>query len=351
MNLAFDARAFGRPLDSMDRVLRVLVCAAREADWNIELWLDGELRPDAEAYRPWVRPVADDDSKADALWSPEMSVVVSGLPSVATLHDVNPLLPDGRPALARWLRRRRFRRRVGALLTGLDRLVTDTEDAKQRVIGAFPKSAGLLSVVPLFVDPHIMPLGGEEGRRILDRFALAPGFVLFVGSMRRHKNWDGLMRAFARLTPALQAAHPLVFAGRSRRARADAARLMQQLGIEQHVRILGVVDDRALHALYGGAGVLACPSFMEGFGFPPLEAMACSVPVLATNRTCVPEVLGDAAAYIDPDSVPEMAEALARVLTDKALRANLVEAGVRRARTFTPQRTAAAMSNVLAGLS
>ena len=204
-----------------------------------------------------------------------------------------------------------------------------------------------MSVVPLFVDPEIEPLKGEEGSTILRSLELAAGFILFVGSMRRHKNWEGLIRAYASLPESLRRSHSLVFAGRAARSRDAAAELSVSLGLGDQVRILGVVNESELMALYGGAAILACPSFMEGFGFPPLEAMACGVPVVASDRTCIPEVLGDAAMYVDPSSVASMTDGLERVLCDVNRRESMIDAGLKQAATYNPARTAAAMSDVL----
>jgi len=348
MTLAFDGRAFCRRFDSIDRVLRVLVCAARHAKWQIEIWTDGNLRPDAARFRECARPASEaSDSHASVLWSPDTEILPCDLPTVSTLHDVNPLLPDGRNPLARWVRRRRFRRRVGACLAQTDRLATDTHDANQRIARAFPGSQDKLSVVPLFVDQDLRPLQGEEGARILRNLGLRPGFILFVGSLRRHKNWDGLLRAYAALPPALRAEHPLVFAGRAKRAHKEVEQLATTLSVWNNVRILGVVDETVLHALYGSAALLACPSFMEGFGFPPLEAMACGIPVVASDRTCMPEVLGGAALYVDPGSVESIARGIRTVFEDRKTREKLVEAGFAQAAGYTPARTAEAMSRVL----
>ncbi len=348
MILAFDGRAFCRELDSMDRVLRVLICAARQAGWQVEIWTSSDLRPDAEKFREYVKSAAAADfSGAVALWSPDLDLFPCALPRVATLHDINPLLLDGRNRFARWLRGRRFRRSVAECLAGTGRLVTDTRDSAGRIVEVFPDFGDRLSVVPLFTDPDLQPLRGPEGARVLGRFDLAPGFILFVGSLRRHKNWEGLLRAYAMLPPSLRKERRLVFAGRASRARGKAERLAAKLGVRSDVRILGVVDEKTLHALYGGAGLLACPSFMEGFGFPPLEAMSCGVPVVASDRTCMPEVLSDAAIYVNPGSIESIAIGLASVLEDSQRRERLVALGLEQAARYNPDRTARAMGDVL----
>ncbi len=348
MKIAFDARCFTRSLDSIDRVLRVLALAAESAGWDYEFWVDGELRHDAKIYRSRCRSMlAESRTNIDMMWSPEMSCFPIAQPSVATLHDVNPLLPDGRNALSRYWRIRKYSRRVHQTLDHLQALVTDTEDARIRVGEAFTKARPLLSVVPLFVDPRIRPIVGEKGAALLSPFGLSPGYLLFVGSMRRHKNWNGLMQGYARLPKALQIAHPLVFVGRCKRVRKAAVELAEQLDIHQSIHITGVVDESTLHAFYGGARLLVCPSFMEGFGFPALEALACGVPVVASSRTCIPEVLGAAARYVDPSSPQSIAEGLEQVLEDNTLRDRLIESGFTQAASYSPERTAAAMLRVV----
>ena len=332
----------------MDRVLRVLICAARQADWSYELWTDGALREDAMEFAERAVPFSGiRQSSATVVWSPDTDLPPSSLPSVATLHDINPLMADGRQLFSRWRRRSKFRTRVRRCLDRADQLVTDTVDGQIRISEAFPTSRDRLSVVPLFADPDIQPLVGPRGAEILNRLAVKPGFILCVGSLRRHKNWEGLIRAFAELPAAVRSAHHLVFVGRAKRAEGDAQRLATSLGIDGQMHILSVVDEEALHALYGAALLLACPSFMEGFGFPPLEAMACGVPVVATNRTCVPEVLGDAPIYIDPASIPNMTAGLRAVIENPQQRAAMIAAGLRRAAEFNADRTARAMQAVL----
>ena len=155
------------------------------------------------------------------------------------------------------------------------------------------------------------------------------------------------MRAYAALPASLRAAHPLVFVGRCHRARVEADKLMAELNIREQVQLTGVVDEKTLHALYGGARLLVCPSFMEGFGFPPLEALACQVPVVATDQTCVPEVLGEAAFYVDPSSIESMSHGMEQVLVDETLRDRQIAEGIKQAARYNPARTGDAMKGVL----
>jgi glycosyltransferase involved in cell wall biosynthesis len=117
--------------------------------------------------------------------------------------------------------------------------------------------------------------------------------------------------------------------------------LVEKEGLAGRVSVEGVVPHAELGRLYRGAACLVYPSAVETFGLPPLEAMACGCPVVASNRTSVPEVVGDAALVVDPDDIPALAAAIRRVLTDERLRAGLRERGFRNVMRFTWDRTAA----------
>jgi glycosyltransferase involved in cell wall biosynthesis len=266
---------------------------------------------------------------------------------VSTVHDVNPLLPDGRPWALRLWRSVRFRFAIRSNIRRSWKIVADTHFARDSVERAFRGVRGRMAVVPLFADARIRRLSDAECATGLAAFELDPGYILFVGSLRRHKNWDGLLRAYALLPPALRSAHRLVLAGPAHRAHGEAADLARRLGVDDRLTVLGTVPDASLPALYSGAALFAFPSFLEGFGLPPLEAMACGVPVVATNRTSVPEVLGEAALYVDPADMPGMANAMRRVLDDGQTASDLVRRGAARAALYSPERTASAMLPLL----
>ena len=352
MKIAFDARSWEQPPHSLRRVLGLLVYTAQTMGWDFELWNTGPLQPEFAAFAPHSRPWAEARRVTDAAvcWSPDFPALALPMPVVATIHDINPLLPDRRPALARAWRAFRFRRKAAVALAAARRVVTSSQDARGRLAAEFPAYAAKLAVVPYFVDPALRR-PAEAGRdAALDRLGLQPGYILFFASLRRHKNWDGLMRAYARLPEPIRREHPLVLAGSFRRVENEVRQLAAELNIGPHLRLPGSIPEDSVAALYAGAFLFVFPSFMEGFGLPPLEAMACEVPVIATNQTSVPEILGEAPLYIDPYDTDSLTAAIARAAQDGALRARLVEAGLRRVAEFTPQHTGAAMLRVLTSL-
>ncbi|HEU5097562.1 MAG TPA: glycosyltransferase family 1 protein [Roseiflexaceae bacterium] len=175
------------------------------------------------------------------------------------------------------------------------------------------------------------PAAIEQAR---SRYGIPSRYILYVGSIEPKKNVHRLIQAYAALRRERQVEQPLVIAGRPLWLSQPILDLPAQLGIEGHVIFTGPARQEDLSALYSGADVFAFLGMYEGFGYPPLEAMACGTPVLAANRTSLPEVLGDAALLADPDREDDVAAGLARLLDDPELRAQLRARGLRRAEQF-----------------
>ncbi len=166
-------------------------------------------------------------------------------------------------------------------------------------------------------------------------------FVLFVSSLNPFKRPERAVEAIARIRAEHGEAWPLVLAGRASDAhRARVLAAARACGSEDLVRIAGTVDRARLAALYTAARVMLYPSTVETFGLPPLEAMACGTPVVAADRTSIPEIVGDAALLVDPDDVGAFAAGLARTLHDDALRADLIAKGRARIALFDWRRAA-----------
>jgi glycosyltransferase involved in cell wall biosynthesis len=161
------------------------------------------------------------------------------------------------------------------------------------------------------------------------------GPILFLGSSEPRKNVPGLLRAYALLRQRMPQAPSLVLAGRPPDPGSEAARMLAQAPWSTSARHLGYVTDGRRHELYSEASVLVLPSFDEGFGIPALEAMTIGLPVVASNRGALPEVIGDAGPLLDPEQTGAFAEAMEHVLTDHAYAELCVARGLERARRFT----------------
>jgi alpha-1,3-rhamnosyl/mannosyltransferase len=201
------------------------------------------------------------------------------------------------------------------------------------------------------VDARFVPQAPDVIASARRELGIGERYVLGVGTLEPRKNLAGLVAAWNSLPSALRDAHELVLAGGEgwSGGSGDAAlasiadRLPGPGGGAGRVRHLGRVSDALLPALYSGAAAFAYPSLGEGFGLPPLEAMACGAPVVASDRPAIPEALGDAAELVDPTSTERLAAALERLLTDRDHAARLRAAGRRRAELFTWRATAESM--------
>jgi glycosyltransferase involved in cell wall biosynthesis len=249
--------------------------------------------------------------------------VLSGRRTVVTLLDVqHHELPGMFSRAERWLRAWAY----DGAARGADRVLTISEHARRGIIEHVGVAPERVEAIPLGVDhARFTPDGGGAP-------GLAERYVLYPANMWPHKNHERLLAAFDQLgDPTLQ----LVLTGQTYGRE-------QLLAGRDRVHHLGHIPPDDMPALYRGALALVFPSLFEGFGLPPLEAMACGTPVAASNAGAVAEVCGDAALAFDPHDVDAIAAALARVTQDEPLRARLREAGLARAAPFTWQATAAA---------
>lgn len=262
-----------------------------------------------------------------------------GTPRVITIHDLGFLrLPGMAPRTTVRTLEAGLRREAGQAAC----IIADSEWTKRDVVDLLGVAADLVQVIPLAPDPAFLPLPATMLRSVLARYGVRPGeYVIFVGTIEPRKNVEGLLRAYAAWAERREREIPLlVLAGRLGWMYQDVERVLAEPRLQGLVRRLGYVPEDDLPALVGGAVACCYPSLYEGFGLPALEAMACGTPVLASNTSALPEVLGDGAIYVDPQDVVGMAEALDRLSRDGDLREDLVRRGLARAKTFSWERTA-----------
>jgi glycosyltransferase involved in cell wall biosynthesis len=221
-----------------------------------------------------------------------------------------------------------------------DMVIAVSEEARRQVLALGDVPEDKVRVVHEGVDPAFRPLTADEVERGIGTWGLAPGYVLFVSGLKRYKNADKLIRACA-LLKERGFARLVVIAGPDRAGLLPGlSALAVEVGLGEQVRFLGAVEHDKLPALYAGASVFVFPSAIETFGLPVLEAMACGTPVVGSNRSAVPEIVGDAGLIADPEDVAALADAIRRASEDEALRKTLREKGLERAGRFTWARAA-----------
>jgi glycosyltransferase involved in cell wall biosynthesis len=199
----------------------------------------------------------------------------------------------------------------------------------------------------------VVYLGKTVPVELMDRKTVSAPFLLTVGTLEPRKNLRATLEAYALLKRRMPGVPPLLVIGRQGWGDVNVRHWIAEHQLEQDVRLLGGVSDARLFDLYRTAAALVYPSLQEGFGFPPLEAMACGCPVITANVASLPEVVGEAALLIEPHQPEAIADAVQRVLTDAALADRLRRAGRARAELFSWERcareTLAVYRRVMAG--
>jgi len=174
----------------------------------------------------------------------------------------------------------------------------------------------------------------------LDKFGIYKPYVLYVGNAYPHKNAERMIIAFGKLVTEFVLDYQLVIAGKKDSFHRNLEEAVKEAGLTDRVIFTDYVTDQELAGLYKNASLYVFPSLSEGFGLPPLEAMAYGLPVASSNATCLPEVLGDAAVYFDPRNINDMTKTMLRVLTDQKLRESLIKKGTRQIKKYSWRNTA-----------
>lgn len=261
-------------------------------------------------------------------------------PQVVTVHDLIPLIhPESSPRL-----RYHFRYVVPRIVRASAAIIAMSEATRRDLARLYAIPPERVHVVHQGYRASVFnPAAGERSAAVRARFGLRR-YLLATADGRLYKNISRVLEAFARLgREDLQ----LALVGKTSRKEVDLSALAERMGIGDRARFLGFVSDEDLAALYAGAEAFVFPSLYEGFGIPPLEAMACGCPVIVSERASLPEVCGDAAIYVDPYRVDVIAEAMGRVVAEPELSAGLRERVSERAAQFSYRRAAGEILAVL----
>jgi glycosyltransferase involved in cell wall biosynthesis len=264
-------------------------------------------------------------------------------PSVVTIYD---LLGRRFPATLSRRGRLLYRLTMGLAIRTSRALITISQHAQDDLYFTYRIPRERIAVTPLATDRSFRPQPADAVAALRARYTLPERYVLYLGSNKPHKNLERLVRAWERVVTEGNHRATLLIAGHYDPHYPEARQLVEERGLSESVRFMPNVAEAELPALYSGALIFAFPSYYEGFGLPPLEAMACGAPVLCSYASSLPEVVGNAALTVDPYSFIEMAEGLNRLLSNTALRRRLSEQGQARARTFSWRRTALATLRV-----
>ncbi|HVB22756.1 MAG TPA: glycosyltransferase family 1 protein [Ktedonobacteraceae bacterium] len=376
MRIAIDYTAAVRQSAGVGNYVRRLVDAMLEQDTTNQYTLLTSGRPTKERPFPTAsnvrgRSIVIPDRYLNIIWyrwrlplyatyfsgqvdiyhGPDFALPPIGkkLCKVVTVHDLAFLEhPEyAVPALANYLKKV-----VPEAVAAADVVCTVSQEVGRTLIEHFSTPPQKLSVVPNGVSPYF--------RRITDpiilaatrnKFGLKHPLVLGVGTLEPRKNHLNLIKAFYTAQKQKNGPAMLAIAGGKGWLYEETQQLVQELKLEKKVRFLGRVSDLELVTLYSMADVFAFPSFFEGFGVPPIEAMACGTPVITSNTSSLPEVVGDAALLIDPHNPDELAHAITHLLEHPQLQETLRQKGYERVKQYTWAESARKMLTIYAQLS
>ncbi len=270
-------------------------------------------------------------------------------PTVVTVHDLIPMLL---PAYRGSMLVRLYTLLVAIAAKRADMVLTDSEASKWDIVHLLDIPSERVRVIYLAADDIYQPiLDDHRLTAIRHKYGLPESYLLYLGGFDQRKNVPTLLRAFAQLAKDSRAF--LVVAGRLPEYGLDLAiqakrsdffpdprPIVQKLGLGERVVFTGWVPEEDKPALYSGARALVFPSLYEGFGLPPLEALACGTPVIASNRGSLPEIVGDGGLLLEPDDVEGLAGAMEKLLNDDTLWGDLREKGLAHAARFSWEKTA-----------
>jgi len=264
------------------------------------------------------------------------------IPTVVTIHDLIPLiLPAYKGSILVHL----YTRLVSLAAKHAQAIITDSHSSKRDILRLLEIPPERVHTIPLAAEERFKTeVGTDELDRVRRKYSLPQEFTLYLGGFDQRKNMNTLFKGFRCLKERLGDRCPLVIAGRL--PSQDTAffphprRLAEEAGVSDSVRFIGWVPEEEKPALYGLSALFLYPSLYEGFGLPPLEAMACGTPVIASHAASLPEVVGDGGVLVDPREPAAWAEAMVALLTSPQRREELRAKAVEQAQKFSWRKTA-----------
>lgn len=256
---------------------------------------------------------------------------------IITVHDLTFL---HYPQFLTTESRRYYNDQIHYAVHHADHILTDSESSRRDMVTMLGVPESKITVHPLGADESFEPPSPEIVEHYNRALDLPETYFLFVGTFEPRKNIEGLVSAYRALCEQMPDAPPLVLVGRMGWNFEAARERIEAMNLGERLLWREAVPQDAMPSLYNGAVALVTPSFYEGFGFPALEAMACATVPIVSDRSSLPEVVGEVGLQVDPEDQAALVAAMSRVLTDEAWRQEQEQAGLQRAATFTWERTA-----------
>jgi glycosyltransferase involved in cell wall biosynthesis len=258
--------------------------------------------------------------------------------SVLTIHD---LLVYDYPALCQSESVIYFKLFLGASIKKASHIIAVSQKVKDDIIRIFNVYPGKIDVIHLGINPIFKRIIDEDVlAQIRKKYEIPEKYILFVGNIEPKKNLERLILAYSQLKGKKGIKHKLVIVGKKGWKYEATLQLIDKLKISEEIILTGYVVEKDLPAIYSMADMFVFPSIYEGFGIPPLEAMACGTPVIVSNTGALPETTGGSCLQVNPFSVDEIAHGIQQLITDNSLRQRVIQQGYNWANSFSWEKTA-----------
>lgn len=317
---------------------------------NIDITLFGEKNK--KFWDESFLPAQVSKSNADVFHLPQNGL---GLPKnkfcsyVVTVHD---LIPYTMPETCGKSYLDKFVHQMPYILESCDTIITVSEYSKQDIIKFFNISQEKIKVTHLAADSKFKLMNKDNAWRFINqKYNYSNNFILYIGGFSPRKNVLGLLEAFKNIYKELPGHYDLVMLGASKDNHYELRKKIKSMGISDRVVFTGFVPYEHLPYFYNCASLFVYPSFYEGFGLPPLEAMTCGTPTITSNVTSIPEIVQDGAITIDPYNNNLLSENIFNILSNMTLRESLIEKALRRAYNFSWKKTAIETIQIYESLS
>ncbi|MBC2579905.1 glycosyltransferase family 1 protein [Clostridium sp. DJ247] len=361
MKIAIDARGVnwykGTGIGTYtDKILRYMVSKHREHKYHI-YWSG----PDYDSYKHSNTKIIMTSNKhhkffeqnyfpnnlakenADIYHIPQNGIGISEkilCKTVVTIHDLIPyILPEtvGKGYLSKFLDQ------IPKIINISSGILTVSECSKRDILKFFPIDESKIFVTPLAADEQYKPLDKIDSMNIVKKlYNITKPFILYIGGFSPRKNVKSLISAYSKIYKNIKQDYELVIIGATKEDGNSLKKLIVDMGIESKVKFTGFVTEELLPVFYNACDVFVYPSLYEGFGLPPLEAMSCGTPVITSNISSIPEVVGDGGILIDPFDVDELVSSLEKLLNHENERKSLSMKALQRASEFSWEKTALA---------
>ena len=265
---------------------------------------------------------------------------------VLIINDLIPLFSQKYKSLRNFINRVYFEGLMKAATLKADKIIAISNYTKKDILQKFRLPEWKIEVVYLNVDENYRPSKSNYDQ-LKYKYGISKQFILYFGNFNPHKNVSFLLKAYSGLPRKIKNKFELVLGGKKDSHCIALEKRARQLEIENNVIFTGFIPEEDLPTIYSAASLFVFPSLYEGFGLPPLEAMACGTPVIVSNTTSLPEVVGDAGILVESNDTDKLSQAILSILFNTKLQVELRKKGLSRAKKFTLYRTSNDIFNLL----